>query len=311
MPIMRLLTSFNKKLEHWSAALGLKPLAEDPTQLKWKYWKRAASETKDAIGDKNLGILAAGVAYYSTLSFFPLMVALVSIGVLFVKPDQLQDAVAAANTYLPKDIASLITTQMTNLIDKPSVSLIAGIIALGIALWGIAGSIENLVKALNTAYGVRETRGFVKLKLTSLALTAGVIVLLLLIIPMMGVTEDWLAGLGVPGYLVTVLSIARWIVLVGIILLALAALYRYGPNRPNPKWAWVSWGAIAATLLWLLATIGFFVYARYFAHFSDSYSLFAGIIVLMTWLNLSALTFLIGAEVNHRLEQQTSAPTAT
>jgi membrane protein len=126
---------------------------------------------------------------------------------------------------------------------------------------------------------------------------------------MMGITEDWLAGLGVPGYLVMFLSIVRWLLLIGIIMLALAALYRYGPNRQNPKWQWVSWGAIAATMLWLLATIAFFVYARYFAHFSDSYSLFAGIIVMMTWFNLSALTFLIGAEVNHNLEKQTNGDT--
>lgn len=309
MKIGSMLDGVIAKLESLEKRLGIKPPAEDPTQLQWKYWRQALLQTKKAIGDKNLGILAAGVAYFATLSFFPLMVALVSISAFFIKPDQLQDIVAAANIYLPKDIASLITTQLTNLIDKPSVSLVAGIIAILIALWGISGAVENLVKALNTAYGVRETRNFFTMKLTSLSLTAGTVVLLLIFIPMMGITEDWLAGLGVPGYLVMFLSIVRWLLLIGIIMLALAVLYRYGPNRQNPKWQWVSWGAIAATVLWLLATIAFFVYARYFAHFSDSYSLFAGIIVMMTWFNLSALTFLIGAEVNHNLEKQTNADT--
>lgn len=309
MKIGSLLDGVIAKLESLEKWLGIKPPAEDPTQLQWKYWRQALLQTKKAIGDKNLGILAAGVAYFATLSFFPLMVALVSISAFFIKPDQLQDIVAAANIYLPKDIASLITTQLTTLIDKPSVSLVAGIIAILIALWGISGAVENLVKALNTAYGVRETRNFFTMKLTSLSLTAGTVVLLLIFIPMMGITEDWLAGLGVPGYLVMFLSIVRWLLLIGIIMLALAVLYRYGPNRQNPKWQWVSWGAIAATVLWLLATIAFFVYARYFAHFSDSYSLFAGIIVMMTWFNLSALTFLIGAEVNHNLEKQTNADT--
>lgn len=309
MKIGSLLDGVIAKLESLEKRLGIKPPAEDPTQLRWKYWRQALLQTKKAIGDKNLGILAAGVAYFATLSFFPLMVALVSISAFFIKPDQFQDIVAAANIYLPKDIASLITTQLTNLIDKPSVSLVAGIIAILIALWGISGAVENLVKALNTAYGVRETRNFFTMKLTSLSLTAGTVVLLLIFIPMMGITEDWLAGLGVPGYLVMFLSIVRWLLLIGIIMLVLAVLYRYGPNRQNPKWQWVSWGAIAATVLWLLATIAFFVYARYFAHFSDSYSLFAGIIVMMTWFNLSALTFLIGAEVNHNLEKQTNADT--
>lgn len=301
-------TKLREKWDEWGDIIGLKPAAADPTELRLKDWKKAVKETRIAIGDKNLGILAAGVAYFATLSFFPLMVALVSISAFFITTTQLQDTVAAANTYLPKDIASLVTTQLTNLTDKPSLSLTAAIIAIAIALWGIAGSVENMMKALNTAYGVKETRSFVTMKLHSITLTAGVIVLMLLVVPMMGITEDWMLGLGVPGWLVPVMSLLRWVVLVVVVMVALAVLYRYGPNREAPKWQWVSWGAIAATTLWLLATVAFFVYARYFASFSDSYSLFAGIIVLMTWFNLSALTFIVGAEVNHNLETKSSAP---
>lgn len=304
-----ILDRFTKSLDDFMSQLGVKPPAEDPTKLRLKDWKRALQETKNAIGNKNLGILAAGVAYFSTLSFFPMMVALVSISAFFIKPDQLKDIVDAANIYLPKDIASLITTQLTNLTSRPDASLWAGLIAIGIALWGVSGAVENLMKALNVTNDIDETRNFFKMKGTSIALTVGVILLIMLIIPMMGITESWMEGWGVPGWATIFLSLIRWVLLVLIMMFALAVLYRYGPNRSNPKWQWVSWGAISATVLWLLATIAFFIYARYFAKFSDSYSLFAGIIVMMSWFNLSAMTFLIGSEVNHNLEKKTSKRT--
>jgi membrane protein len=98
-------------------------------------------------------------------------------------------------------------------------------------------------------------------------------------------------------------------VLILIVALFLAVFYRYGPNRETPYWQWVSWGSVLASVLWLGVTALFFVYARYFADFSDSYSVFAGIIVLMTWLNLTAFIVLLGAEVNNRLEKQTSEAT--
>lgn len=287
----------------------IKPTADNPTELNWRDWRRALIETKNAIGNNNLGILAAGIAYFSTLSFFPMMVALVSITTLFIKPDQLQGLVEAANTYMPKDIASLVTTQLTNLVDKPNVSLLASVIAVLVALWGISGAVENMVKALNVSYELKETRNFIKMKLTSIALTFGAIVALGSTIILLGVSEPWLVSLGLPLWLAVSIGVVRWLVLVAVIMVSLAVLYRYGPNSPNPKWQWVSWGAVVATILWMLATVAFFVYARYFADFSDAYSLFAGIIVLMTWFNLSAMTFLIGAEVNHHLETKTKNPT--
>jgi len=90
---------------------------------------------------------------------------------------------------------------------------------------------------------------------------------------------------------------------------SLSVFYRYAPDRGNPHWQWVTWGSCIATAIWLVGTTLFFIYARYFAHFTDSYSIFAGIIVLMTWLNLTAFAILIGAEINFRLENQTRART--
>src|SRR5690606_712888 len=94
----------------------------------------------------------------------------------------------------------------------------------------------------------------------------------------------------------------RWILIMLVTILGLAIFYRFGPNRPQVRWQWVAWGAAVATVIWMLATVLFFAYVQNFANYNQSYSLFAGIIVLMIWMNLSALVVLVGAELNHQLE---------
>ena len=120
---------------------------------------------------------------------------------------------------------------------------------------------------------------------------------------------DLLGSIGLPEWLVLTFSIARWFLLAIVMSVGLAVIYRYAPDRQKTRWQWVSWGAIIATLLWLVATAVLFIYIQNFANFSQSYSLFAGIIVLMMWLNYTGLIVLVGAEVNHQLEKRTVIPT--
>ena len=285
-------------------------LADSPAELSIKDWKRALIETKNALGNKNLPILAAGVTYFSTLAFFPLVAALVAIAGFVIASDQIHTVVNALNTYLPKDIASLLSTQLQNVSGKHPANIVVAIFAILLSIFSISGAIQNAMNATNVAYGTKETRKFFKLKLTSFVLTFGMIALSLLIIPLLLINRDFLLGLGVPSLLAHIFPYARWLLLIVLVTVALAVFYRYAPDRKEPKWQWVSWGAAVATVLWLLGTVLFFIYAQYFAGFSDTYSLFAGIIVLMTWLNLSAFIIILGAEINHRLETKTDAPTA-
>jgi membrane protein len=103
--------------------------------------------------------------------------------------------------------------------------------------------------------------------------------------------------------------VLRWVLIVAIMAVALATFYRYGPDRKNAKWQWVSWGAAAAIIIWLIGTLLFFFYAQNFGSFGENYGVVAGLIILMTWFNLSAFIFLLGAQVNHGLERQTAKTT--
>lgn len=269
-------------------------------------WKEALKETKAALGNKNLTMLAAGVAYFTTLSFFPLLAAGVAIAAIAVDPNEITNIAQNVEAMLPKDVASLINTQLTNLADKKSGSLLIAIFAIALSLFSASSAVQNMINATNIAYDVKETRNFVKLKLISIGLTLGAIVFGFMLIPLLSVTTDFLTNFGVPEAVAQLVVYLRWPLVLVLITTALAAFYRYGPNRENPRWQWVSWGATAATVIWLIGTALFFFYVQNFGSFSKSFGVFAGIIILMTWFNLSSFIFLLGAEVNHRLESKAS-----
>lgn len=288
---------------------GKKPYAKSPTGFNFNDWRIVLLETKEAIGDKNLSMLAAGVAYFATLAFFPLVVAGVAISSLVMDPSQIQSVIQSVENYLPGDMAALVTAQLENATANQSGNLIAGILAIALALFAISGAVQNAIAAANTAYSRQETRNFIRLRLIAIGLTVATIIGGFGIIALLAVNESTLSFLSLPSFADIGILALRWILLVALVGVGLAAFYRYGPDRKNPQWQWVSWGAVISTTVWLLGTVLFFIYVQYFASFSDTYSVFAGIIVLMTWLNLSAFIVLLGAEINHRLEMRTANPT--
>lgn len=292
-----------------SRILSRQPLAVSPRQFKISDWKDALLATKDAISNKRIGILAAGIAYFMTLAFFPLIAASIAIASFVIEPSQIQDVAQSVQAFFPKDIADLINDQLTSALDNKSVNAIIAVFAILLALFSVSGAAQNAVNASNAAYDVEEDRGFVNLRIVSVAvmlifMAVGAIIIILLLS-----NAPALVDIGLHPILAGAISIGRWILLPVVLSVALAFFYRYGPNHKSPQWQWVSWGSVIAATLWLLVTVAFFVYARYFAHFSESYGTFAGIIVLMTWLNLSAFVILLGAEINNRLQRQTKRKT--
>jgi membrane protein len=178
-------------------------------------------------------------------------------------------------------------------------------------LWSASGGVQGLVKSLNLVYDERETRGFLKLRGLSLLLTLGAIVVavvaLALITVFPAVIDD--LGLGEAGELAA--SIGRWVILALLVLVALAVLYRFAPDRANPRWRWVSWGAVVALVLWLLGSFGFSWYVDNFGKYNQTYGALAAVIILLLWLYLSAFAVLLGAEFDAEIERQTARDTTT
>lgn len=279
-------------------------LKSTPQEFSFKDWKNALFETKDALSEKNLTTLAAGIAYYMTMSFFPLLAGGVALAALFMEPENIESVVKTLDTYLPKDVASLVSTQLSHLVNDQSGSIWIAIIAITLSLFSASGAVQNMITATNTAYDVEETRNGIIMKLISIAMTLGIILFSFIMLPLLIVTTDSLTRFGISEGMANMIVFLRWPLILVIIGTTLAAFYRYAPDRQNAQWQWVSWGGIGAAFIWLVGTALFFFYAQNFANFSESFGTFAGIIVLMTWFNLTAFILLLGAEINHRMERQ-------
>jgi membrane protein len=172
-------------------------------------------------------------------------------------------------------------------------------------LWSAAKGVKALFIALNIAYQEEESRGFLKLNGMALLLTLAAIIFIIVSLGLIAVLPVLLGGLGLPPAGETLVSLARWPLLGILVMFALAMLYRYGPDREQPQWRWVSWGAVIATLLWLLGSILFSFYAANFGEYNETYGALAAVIILLLWLYLSAYVILLGAEFNAETEHQT------
>ena len=284
--------------------------ARTPREFTLKDWKNALVETKNAIRSKKISILAAGVAYFLTFAVFPAIAAMVAVLSFVLSESQLTAAVKAFETFLPTDIANLISTQLAAALENPSSSALIVIFGILIALFSLSGAVSNSIKATNSIYEVSEMRRFVSLRLISTGFIVAAGIITIIVVSLLVLNETFLVSIGVPQWVAWTILVVRWVIIAAVVTVGLAAFYRYAPNRKNPHWQWVTWGSLIATLLWLIGTTLFFIYARFFAHYTEAYSVFAGIIVLMIWLNLTSFAVLLGAAINFKLENQTRAKTS-
>lgn len=291
------------KINSTDPAADLNEDVDSPADLSAGGWKAALVSTKNALKDKQLSMLAAGLAYYTTLTFFPAALGLATLYTSIAGGGALESLLGKLDLVLPPVITSLLQTQLGPLSHANPTSLgIATVVSLALVLWTTSGGVQNLVKATNIAYDVEETRGFIKLRLVSIILSATFIVFAAVILFLLVLQGDALHALGLPTVMSNLFPILRWPLLAIVLSLALSVIYRYAPNRNEPGWSWVSWGASAAVIIWLIGTALFFFYAQHFGNFNKSYGTFASIIILMTWFNLSSLIVLVGAQVNKKLE---------
>ena len=283
--------------------------AARPTEIPARGWLQVAKRGwKEAKADQ-VPLLAAGVAFYAFLAIFPALIAVVTIYGLFADPATIANQLNSMATALPDEARQIITDQVTAMSSRRQALGVGLIISLLIALWSASAGISNLLTAVNVAYDEEEKRGFVKKRLMSLGLTLAAIVFMVIIIGLVAVLPPLLQAVFGSGALSWLLQIAGWLVMVVLVAIALAIIYRLGPDRDAPRMRWVSVGAVVATVIWLVASIGFSIYTATFGNYAKTYGVFAGIVVLLFWLWLTMYAILLGAEINAEAEHQTVADT--
>ncbi|RYD25571.1 MAG: YihY/virulence factor BrkB family protein [Lysobacteraceae bacterium] len=275
----------------------------------WKVLKRTWAEGND----DNIGLIAAGTAFYGFAAIVPLLASVVLIYGLVADTATVVANIRALFNVLPDDAARVIGDQLATVVNTSEGKKGFGlVIALGIALYGGTKGASSIVTALNIAYEEKETRGFIALNLLAFAITGGA-VMLALVAALSTAAFALLDSLipGAPETLLLAIRLVSYGVLASLGVTAAACLYRFGPNRHKAKWVWLTPGSLAATVIWLGATIGFGVYVSRFGNYGATYGSLSAVIVLLTWLWLSAYVFLLGAELNSELEHQTTSDTTT
>jgi membrane protein len=284
--------------------------ARRPSDLPREGWKQILLRVKDEIKTDRLVLLAAGVAFYALLGIFPAIIAAITIWGLVADPAQIEATIEGFTDVMPAEAADLLTAQMTQIAGSSTGALSGTLIAslLG-ALWAASSGTKGLMNAINAAYDEAQKRSFLRERGLALALTLGAIVFALVTIGLIAVLPPIVRAIGLGDAIETAVLLARWPLVLAALLAGLAVLYRYAPDRNEPQWRWLSWGAGAAGLMWLIASIGFSVYVQNFGNYDETYGTLGAVIVLMMWFFITALCVLIGAEINAEMERQTTIDT--
>lgn len=254
------------------------------------------ARVKAGIKEHNLVVVAAGIAFWGLLAIPAVLTAALSIYGMVADPDKVQDQITDNLSGAPEEVQTIIAEQLEGVAGASGGSLAIGAaVGLLLALWTSSGAMAKLMATFNTVWGVSETRSFVKLRGLALAITFGGLLFIgaaaFLLAVMPAVTDA--AGMGDTGRVV--LNIARFPVLLLVMTIGLAVLYKLGPNRQRP-FKIVTLGALVATVLWILMSAAFSIYTASFASYNETYGTLGALVVLLMWLFITAFMVLLGAE---------------
>ena len=280
--------------------------AVGPWQIPWQGWKDILIRTYEQINQDRLLAVAAGVVFYGLLALFPAITAIVSAYALFAKPSTINDHLSMLSGMLPAGAFDIVKEQVGRVLEKGNLKLGTAFVAsFLLALWSANGGVKAMIDALNVVYDERETRGFLKLNAVSLAFTFGGVLAILIAIGAVVALPIVLSTIGLGSITDLLFRIGRWPLLVVLMLLGLALLYRYGPNRRSPQWRWLTVGSVFATLTWLAGSALLSYYLENYANYDATYGSLGAAIGLMMWMWMSTIVVLFGAELNSEIEHQT------
>lgn len=245
---------------------------------------------------------AAAVTFYILLALFPALSAFASIYGLFAEVDDARRLLSQLHGLLPDGALSVLSDQLVRLAAADNGQLgLAFVVSLLISVWSANAGIKALFAGLNVAYEARERRRFIQLNLISLAFTAGAILLAVAGIAAMVAAPATLARFGYAG--IEGAAILRWPVFLVLATVLFSLLYRFGPCLPDPHWRWITPGGVLAAVGWMAMSIAFSFYVANFGHYDRTYGSLGAIVGFLTWIWLSLMVVLFGAELNSEMEK--------
>lgn len=268
--------------------------AESPFQIPLSGWKDIALRIKDQFSEDHVTLTAAGVAFFAFSALAPTLAAAVSIYGLGADPSDIGSVVDRVRAAAPAEVADLVEQQLRNVTDAQSSALgFATVVGILLAIWSASSGMAHLMEAINIAYDEdTDDRPFWKRRLLAIGLTLGFVGFVFVAVALFS-------------SLTGVAAIFGWVAVAVGGLLGLAVLYRYAPDRDDPEWEWITPGAVVAMLGWLVVSFGFRFYVSRFGSYNETYGALGSVVVMLTWLYLSAVVVVLGAEINTEIERQT------
>lgn len=286
--------------------------AERPSQIPLSGWKDVVMRIVASIGEDRAFLVAAGATFYLLLALFPALVVFVSAYGFFADPATVAQHVSALRTLVPASVLEIVSDQLESLATQESGTLSSGlVIGLLVAFWSANHGIKALFDALNVAYGEAEKRSFIGLNMLAFAFTLCAMLTAAVLITAVGIVPIVLQLLNLSALSETLLSAARWPVLIVLIWVGISMLYRYGPSREPAKWRWITWGGALATIVWIATSAGFSIYLQSFANYEATYGSLGAAIGLMMWTWISVVILIVGAKLNAEMEHQTRRDSTT
>lgn len=266
----------------------------------WRIWERTFTS--------QIGVIAAGVAFYWLLAVFPAITAVVALAGLFTDPELVLAQFERLTRFVPEDAATILIDEASNVAGSTDTGLsLAFALGIGFAIYLMTRATTALIYGLNAAHARIENRSFIRYWGTVILLTAALI---------FGVAAMFVILVGTPALLalfpdemqvftsVGTVRTMRWLIVVVLLVFGMSVLYRFGPadragrtGRKRP-WRWLTIGSTLAALLWFAGSYGFQLYVTNFADYNASFGSLGGVIVLLTWLWLSGFVVLLGALVD-------------
>jgi membrane protein len=286
--------------------------AVSPWQMPPPAWKQIVSRTWQRTWDDNVGLVAAGVAFYGFFSLLSLLAMIVLVYGLVADPSLVIDTMQTLTAVLPSDVASLIGDQLSRAVKSSHGQKGLGLlVAFAVALYGGTNGAGAIITALNIAYEEKEKRSLLRVYAIAIFMTLGAVVLAILALAAVALASSFEEVANASGPIVLV---GRFLSYAAIILVAAAVsatLYRFGPSREKARWKWISPGSLFTAVSWLLLTILFGLWVTLVSDYSTTYGSLGATVGLLTWMYLSAYVFVVGAELNGEIEHQTARDSTT
>lgn len=284
--------------------------ADSPSEIPARGWWDVLKRVAAQVSENRLLTEAAGITFYTLLSLFPGLAALVSLYGLVADPATIADQLSMLGGMMPAGGMDMITTQLRALSSHGSTGLGFGLFAgVATSLWTSNQAMKALADALNVVNEETEKRGFFRLTAITLGFTLGMILFAVLALVGVVAVPVVLNLIGLGGVVEFLLRWLRWPLLLAAVALLLALIYRYLPSRDEARWRWVSWGSGIAAVAWVAMSLLFSWYVANFGNYDETYGALGAAIGFMTWIWLSATVVLVGGQLNAELELQTARDT--